>query len=408
MGRIYLDHAATTPVDPRVLEAMQPFFSKKFGNASSLHSEGTEAAEALEKSRETVAGALGAKPDEVVFTSGGSESDNLAIKGFAYANRKKGNRIVTSAIEHPAVLNTCRYLEKNGFRVTYVPVGRNGIVDLNALEKAVNEETILVSIMHANNEIGTIQPLGKISEIAKRRGVALHTDAVQTFGKIETDADKLGADLLSLSGHKIYGPKGVGALFVRKGTVLEPLTHGGEHEKGLRAGTENVAGIAGLAEATRICAKEMNGEAARETRLRDRLLKGVLETPGSWLNGHRTKRLPNNANFSFRHVEGESLVLYLDMKGIAASTGSACSSLKLEPSHVLRAIGLTPEEAHGSLRLTLGRATTAKDIETVLEIIPGEVEKLRKISPLAGMSALEKKRLEKQPHGHGRHGKACD
>jgi len=401
MRRIYLDNAATTPVDPRVLKAMVPYFSEKFGNPSSLHAEGGEAKEAIEKARAIVAGALGSAADEVIFTAGGTEADNLAIKGAAWANKKKGNHLVTSVFEHAAVLNTFKYLEKNGFMVTYVPVDREGIVKLDALEKAVTKETTLVSIMHANNEIGTVQPLKEIAEIAKKRGAAFHTDAVQSFGKIKTDVNELGADLLSVSAHKIYGPKGVGALFARKGIALEPLLHGGEQERGLRSGTENVAGIVGLGEATALCLKEMKREAARETRLRDKLIKGVLETRDSWLNGHAAKRLPNNANFSFSYVEGESLILYLDMKGIAGSTGSACSSHKLEPSHVLSAIGLSPEEAHGSLRLTLGRWTTETDIDTALEAIPIEVEKLRKMSPMAGMSASERERLSKQPHEHG-------
>ncbi len=402
MERIYLDHAATTPVDPRVLEAMAPYFSEKFGNASSLHSEGAEAKEALEKAREAVANALGALAEEIVFTSGGSEADNLAIKGFAQANKRKGSHVITTAIEHPAVLNACRHLEKNGFRVTFVPVDRQGITDLDALEKAVTKETILISVMHANNEIGTIQPLKEVGEIARKHDVVFHTDAVQSFGKMDARVDRLGVDMLSVSGHKIYGPKGVGALFVRKGVRLEPLIHGGEHERGLRSGTENVAGIVGFAEATKLCMKEMKEEAIRETRLRDRLVKGVMEIRDSWLNGHPTKRLPNNANFSFKYVEGESLVLYLDMRGIAASTGSACSSHKLEPSHVLTAIGLSPEEAHGSLRLTLGRTTTEKDIEETIQVVAEEVERLRRMSPMIGMSEEMRERLLKEPHEHHR------
>ncbi len=377
-----MDHAATSPVAPEVLSAMKPYFLKSFGNASSLHKFGREAKKALDESRTTIAGALNADPEEVIFTSGGSESDNLALVGAARANKSKGNHIITSAIEHPAVLNTCKYLEKQGFKVTYAPVSRGGIVDVGAVERAITKDTSLISIMHANNEIGTIQPIREIGKIARGKGILFHTDAVQTFGKIPTDVRELGVDLLSMSAHKLYGPKGVGALFVKKGVRLEPLAYGGNHERNLRAGTENISGIVGFAKAAEIARAEMKKEGVRLARLRDKMIKEVLKIDDSWLNGHRTKRLPNNSNFGFRYIEGEAMVLYLDAKEIAASTGSACSSHSLQPSHVLLALGLSPEEAHGSLRLTLGRDNTARDADYLLEVLPPVVEKLRKMSPL--------------------------
>lgn len=384
MNRIYMDNAATTPVDARVLRAMMPYFSARFGNASSLHSFGREAAEALEEGREKVAKALGADAAEVCFTSGGTEADNLAIKGAALANRGKGNHIITSAIEHPAVLQTCKFLEGAGFEVTYIPVDKCGLVDVGALERAITKKTSLVSIMHANNEIGTIEPITEIGKICSARGVLFHTDAVQTFGKIATNVKRLNVDLLSMSSHKIYGPKGVGALFIREGTAIEPLMHGGGHERNVRAGTENVAGLVGFGEATAICRREMAKEATRETTLRDRLVKGILsEIKGSILNGHPKKRLPGNANISFAGIEGESLIMHLDMKGVAASTGSACSSKSLKASHVLLACGLKELEAHGSLRITLGRENTKADISHVLKVLPPIAEWLRKISPIA-------------------------
>ncbi|MFH1225074.1 MAG: cysteine desulfurase NifS [Candidatus Diapherotrites archaeon] len=384
MKRIYMDNAATTRMDARVLHAMLPYFSEKFGNASSLHASGREAAEALEQARGKVAGVLGAKAGEVCFTSGGTEADNLAVKGAAFANSGKGNHIITSAIEHPAVLQTCKFLERKGFEVTYLPVDGYGLVDAGALERAMTKKTILVSVMHANNEVGTIEPAAEIGKICAGRGVLFHTDAVQTFGKIATDVKRLNADLLSMSSHKIYGPKGAGALYIREGVALEPLMHGGGHERKMRAGTENIAGIAGFGEAAAICAREMKMEAARETALREGLVKGVLsEIEGSRLNGHPKKRLPGNVNISFEGIEGESLIMRLDMKGIAASTGSACSSKSLKASHVLLACGLEELEAHGSLRLTLGRTNTKADVEYVLKALPGIVEGLGKISPIA-------------------------
>ena len=331
-----MDHSATTPVAPEVLEAMLPYFRERFGNASSLHSYGLEAKEALEESREKVARLLGAEPEEIVFTSGGTESDNLALKGIARRSKEKGKHIITSSVEHPAILETCRNLQKEGFEVTYLPVTSEGLVDLAALESAIRPDTILISVMHANNEIGTIQPLEEIGRIAAEKDIFLHTDAVQSVGKIAMDVNALGVDLLSLSAHKLYGPKGVGALYVRKGTRLENIMQGGGHERGLRSGTENVAGIVGLARAADLAAESMAIEGPRLTQLRDRLATAVLDrVKDAWINGSMKRRLPGNLNFGFKYVEGESLLLYLDSKGIAVSTGSACSSHKLEPSHVL-------------------------------------------------------------------------
>jgi cysteine desulfurase len=383
MKRIYMDHSATTPVAPEVLEAMLPYFSQKYGNASSLHSFGLEAKEALEAAREKVAGFLGASPEEIIFTSGGTESDNLALKGIARRNREKGKHIITTCVEHPAILETCRKLEKEGFEVTYLPVTSAGLVDLTALESAIRKDTILISVMHANNEVGTIQPLEEIGKIAERRDIYLHTDAVQSVGKIPTDVNALGVDLLSLSAHKLYGPKGVGALYIRKGTRLESIIQGGGHERGLRSGTENMVGIVGLAKAAELANQTMAKEAERLTKLRDRLAKLVLENVSdAWINGTMTRRLPGNLNFGFRYVEGESLLLFLDAMGIAVSTGSACSSHKLEPSHVLRSLGLKPEECHGSLRVTLGRSNTEEDIDYVAQGIAKAVERFKGISAL--------------------------
>ena len=379
---IYLDHSSTTPVDPAVAEAMYPFFSDKYGNPSSLYTKGREAKKAMEEARQKVADLIGAKKEEVFFTGSGTESDNLAIKGIAYKNREKGNHIITSSIEHHAVLNTCKYLEKQGFDVTYLPVDNEGLVNPNDVENAITKKTILISIMHANNEIGTIQPIAEIGKIAKEKEIPFHTDAVQTAGKIPVNVDDLNVDLLSISGHKMYGPKGVGALYIRKGTRLEPLLHGGGHERNMRPGTENVPAIVGFGKAAEL-AKEHLPEEDRLTVLRDSLIKSILEIEDSYLNGHATKRLPNNANFRFSFIEGESMILTLDMNGVAASTGSACSSTSLEPSHVLGALGLKPEEAHGSLRLTLGTGNTQEDIDYVVSILPGIVKKLRMMSPLA-------------------------
>jgi len=378
---IYLDNAATTPVRKEALNEMCPYFSKTYGNASSMHSLGRGANRALQEARARVADVINAMPEEIYFTGGGSEADNLAIKGVAFANKDKGNHIITSAIEHDAVLNTCRFLEENGFKVSYLPVDKYGFVDCDDVERAITKKTILISIMHANNEIGTIEPIASIGALAQEKGVYFHTDAVQTFGKLPIDVGKMGIDLLSMSSHKIYGPKGVGALYVTKGVKVQPLTHGGGHENGLRSGTENVAGIVGFGKAAELAEEERAIEAGREIKLRDKLIKGALKIKNSRLNGHPTIRLPNNANFSFKFIEGEGLILDLDSYGIAASTGSACSTKSLEPSHVLLRIGLKHEEAHGSLRLSLGRYTTDKDINHVLKMLPKSVERLRKISP---------------------------
>ncbi len=381
-GQVYMDHSATTAVDRAVTEAMLPFFSEKFGNPSSLYTIGRQARKAIEESRQKVADLIGAKKEEIIFTGSGTESDNLAIKGIAFKNRKKGDHIITSSIEHHAVLHTCKYLETQGFKVTYLPVNRDGIVNPADVEKAITPQTILITLMHANNEIGTIQPIEELGKIAKERNIPFHTDAVQTAGKLPVNVEALGVNLLSMSAHKIYGPKGVGALYIRKGTFIEPQLHGGGHERNLRSSTENVPGIVGFGKACEL-AKERLPDETRLVEIRDRLIKGVLEIKDSYLNGHPTKRLPNNANFRFSYIEGESMILNLDMKGVSASTGSACSSTSLEPSHVLMAIGLKPEEAHGSLRLTLGRENTQEDVDYVVSVLPEIVNKLRMISPLA-------------------------
>jgi len=376
-----MDYAATTPVDSRVLKAMMPYFSEKFGNTMSLHSLGRDAKKDLDRSREIIASFMNAKPEELIFTGSGTEATNIVLKGVAFANKKKGKHIITSAIEHHCVLESAHWLEKQGFKVTYLPVDKHGLVDPSAVEYAIKKDTILVAIMHANNEIGTIEPIEEIGRICKNKDVYFYSDAAQSFGKVPVDVNKMNVDFLMVDAHKIYGPKGVGALFIRKGSEIEPLIHGGGHEFGLRSATVNVAGIVGFAETIRLRKKEMEPEAKRLTKLRDKLIKGVLEIENSHLNGHPTKRLPNNTNFWFAFIEGESLVVYLDMRGIAASTGSACSSESLEPSHVLTAIGLKHEEAHGSLRLTLGKESTEQDVDYVLEALPETVEKLREISP---------------------------
>jgi len=380
--KIYLDYAATTPVDPRVLKAMLPYLSEKFGNTMSLHSFGQEAKEALEESREVVTDLINAKPSEIIFTSSATESNNLVLKGIVLANKNKGNHIIISKIEHPCILEASKWLKTQGFKVSELAVDKYGLINLKDLEKAIRKDTILVSIIHASNEIGTIEPIAEVGKICKKSGVYFHTDAAQSFGKIPIDVNKMNIDLLTASSHKMYGLKGAAVLFVREGTKIEPLLHGGGHEKGLRSSTVNVAAVVGFATSARICKNEMKKEAERETKLRDKLIKGVLEKiEDSHLNGHPKRRLPNNTNFWFSFVEGESLVIQLDLSGVAASTGSACSSAKLEPSHVLLAIGLKPYEAHGSLRLTLGRWTKARDIDYVMEVLPKIIKRLRKISP---------------------------
>lgn len=387
MKKIYLDHSATTPVAPEVLEAMKPYFLEKYGNASSLHAFGREARETIEKARKQIADFIGARPSEIIFTSGGTESDNLAIMGVAFAvnpaflAKNKKNHIITSRIEHPAVLETCKYLEKNGWRITWLDVDSEGVVNPKDVEKAITEDTILVSVMHVNNEIGTIQPIEEIGRICRKHKVYFHTDAVQSYGKLVIDVKKLNIDLLSVSGHKIYGPKGIGFLFVKQDVNIREITHGGGHETGLRSGTENVPGIVGIAKATELANKNMKSESERIRKIRDKIMDNVLSIPGSRLNGSKEKRIYSNINVSFEGVEGEALLLRLDEKGLAVSTGSACSSKSLEPSHVLTALGLKPEQAHGSLRITLGKENKEEDVEYIVEQIKNVVNSLRKISP---------------------------
>lgn len=383
MKRIYMDHAATTPLAPEVLEAMIPYFSERYGNPSSFHSFGREARAAVDDARFDVAALLNAEPSEIYFTSGGTESDNLAIKGIARKNKKKGRHIITSSIEHPAVLEVCKALTREGFEVTYLPVTREGLVEVGTVEEAVQEDTILISVMHANNEIGTIQPLEEIGRLAGEKEIYFHTDGVQTAGKIPVDVKSLGLDAFSLSGHKLYGPKGAGALYIRKGVRIESIQQGGGHERGMRSGTENVPGIVGLGRAAKIAKENMAEESERMRSLRDRMSGWVLkEIEDSWLNGHPDKRLPSNLNFGFRYIEGESLLLYLDAKGVAASTGSACSSKKLAASHVLSAIGLSPVESHGSLRITLGISNTEEDADYACRAISDSVKWLREMSAM--------------------------
>lgn len=377
-----MDYAATTPLDPRVRKAIDPYFDKAFGNPSSIHSFGQETLTAVETARKQVAGLLHAEPSEIVFNSGGTESDNTAIKGVGYALKDKGTHIITSAIEHHAVLRCCEFMASQGFDVTFLPVGREGIVDPSDVKKAIHKDTILISIMHANNEIGTLQPISEIGAIAKEKSILFHTDAVQTFGHIEIDVNRIHVDLLSLSAHKVYGPKGVGALYIKKGTPLIPLLHGGGQEEGRRSSTHNVAGIVGLGKAAEIARMEMAEEGENITFLRDKLLKQIEQQIDDVdLNGHRTQRLPNNINISIKHVEGEAILMSLDLEGIAASSGSACSSGSTEPSHVLMALGLSPELARGSLRLTLGKYTDEKEVETVADTLQKMVSHLRSLSP---------------------------
>lgn len=380
---IYLDHAATTYTKKEVLEEMLPFFTEHFGNPSSIHKFGRDVHKHVDAAREKVAKALGALPEEIYFTAGGSEADNWAVKGVAYANRSKGNHIITSSIEHHALLHTCEYLEKEGFEVTYLPVDEYGLVSVEAVKNAITDKTILISIMYANNEIGTVQPISAIGKLAREKGIYFHTDAVQAVGSVEIDVKEQNIDMLSLSAHKFYGPKGIGALYVRKGVKLFNLIHGGAQERNRRAGTENTPGIIGLAKAIELATSNLEEHSSRITALRDKLIKGVMEKiPYTRLNGHPVKRLPGNANFCFQYIEGEALLLNLDMKGIAGSSGSACTSGSLDPSHVLLAIGLPHEIAHGSLRLSIGDVNTEEDIDYVLEVLPEIVDRLRKMSPL--------------------------
>ena len=383
MNRIYMDHGATTKPDPEVVNAMLPYYNEFFGNASSLHSTGQDAAKALNRSREIVADLIGARSDEIIFTSGGTESDNLALKGIAYHKKNAGKHIITSIIEHPAILNTCKYLGEKGFSITYVPVDGQGVVNPEDIAAAITDDTILISIMHANNEIGTIQPIKEISKIAHEHDVLMHTDAVQSVGKIPVNVDDLGVDMLSISGHKIYGPKGVGALYVRKGTRLQSLVQGGAHEFGKRAGTENIPGIVGFAKAIELADQRLSEDEKHLINLRDTMIKKLLDSiPYSYLNGHPTQRLPNNVHIRFNFVEGESLLMMLNIKGVDVSTGSACSSKSLEPSHVLMALGISPEEIHGSLRITMGRENTMDEVNYVVENLIEIVKKLRAMSPI--------------------------
>jgi len=379
---IYLDNNATTPVEPRVLEAMLPYLGEKYGNPSSIYTMGREARQAVNSARESVAQLIGAQPEEIIFTSGGTEADNLAIKGIAFALREKGNHIITSAVEHHAVLNCCKWMKKNGFEVTYVGVDPDGVIHLNELKSAITSRTILITVMHANNETGTIEPIEEVAAIARERGIVVHTDAVQSVGKFPVDVRKQNVNLLSLSGHKIYGPKGVGALYVKKGTRMTSLFQGGHHEWNRRSGTENVPGIVGLGRAAEIAREEMADLAKREGRLRDRLLQGIMNTiPDILVTGHPEKGLANTLMICVKYVEGEAILLHLDAMGVATSSGSACTSGSLDPSHVLLAMGVPVEVAHGSVRFSLGRSTTEEQIDRVIEVFAPIVKNLRAMSP---------------------------
>ncbi|AFK86993.1 MULTISPECIES: cysteine desulfurase NifS [Thermoanaerobacterium] len=391
MNRIYLDNAATTPIRSEVLDAMMPYLSNRFGNPSSLYSYGQEAKKAIEEARDKVANAIYANSDEIFFTSGGTESDNWALKGAAYALKGKGNHIITSSVEHHAILHTCQYLESQGFEITYLPVDEYGLVDPNELKKAIKDSTILVSIMYANNEIGTIEPIQELANVSHEKGVLFHTDAVQAVGNVPIDVKKLDVDMLSMSAHKIYGPKGVGALYIRKGLRIDTLLQGGAQERNRRAGTENVAGIVGFGTAIELITKNIDEHIKKLTVLRDKLIDGILKIPYTRLNGHPVKRLPGNVNVSFEFVDGESLILSLDMEGICVSSGSACTAGSIDPSHVLLAIGLPEEIAHGSLRLTIGEENTEEEIDTVINKLPKIVDRLRQMSPLFERIKEEKK-----------------
>ena len=383
MKRVYMDNAATTALRRDVLDAMMPYLTDIYGNPSSLHYFGQEAHKAVENARHQVASALNAEDNEIVFTGCGTEADNMALKGIAEKYQSKGKHIITSSVEHHAILHTCEYLEKHGFEVTYLPVDEYGMVKAEQVRDAIRSDTILVSIMFANNEVGTIMPIKEIGAVCREKGVFFHTDAVQAVGHVAIDVKAMNIDLLSLSAHKLHGPKGVGALYIRKGIVVPPLLHGGAQERRKRAGTENVAGIVGLGKAIEIACSDIEGTSKRICYLRDKLINGIeVSIPEVKLNGHRTERLPGNVNFSIKYIEGESILLMLDINGIAASSGSACTSGSLDPSHVLLAMGMPHETAHGSLRLTLGDDTTEDDIDYVLEVLPEIVVKLRKMSPL--------------------------
>jgi len=388
MRRVYLDNNATTPVAPEVYEAMKPYFLEDFGNASSIHWYGQRAKAALELSREQVARLLTARPNEIAFTSGGTESDNAALVGIVEASRSEKKHVITTAIEHSAVLHTAKALEKRGVRVTYVPVSASGIVDPSEVEKAIGADTVLISVMHSNNELGTIQPIEEIGRIARERDICFHTDAVQSVGKIPVDVEKLGVDLLSLSAHKLHGPKGVGALYIRRGTVLRPLLYGGHHERDRRPGTENVPGIVGLGKAAELAVEHGTSDAERVGALRDRLEEGILKSiPMTSVIGDRSRRVPGTTNISFEYIEGEGFVIAMDLRGVACSTGAACSSGSVEPSHVLTAIGRR-EQARTSIRFSLGRFNTSEDIDYALEILPPVTEQLRSLSPHYKKSAI--------------------
>lgn len=380
---IYMDHGATTPVKPEVLQEMLPYFTEKYGNPSSIYSIARDSKSAIDKAREKTAKVLNCSTDEIFFTGGGSEADNWALKGTAFANKDRGNHIITTSIEHHAMLHACQYLEKNGFEVTYLPVDEYGLIKVEDVKNAMTDKTILVSMMFANNEIGTIQHVSEIGKLCRERGVYFHTDAVQAVGNVHIDVKAMNIDMLSLSAHKFYGPKGVGALYIRKGVKIQPFIHGGGQEKSRRAGTENVPGIVGMGKAIELAGQNLENHMKKLESLRDRLINGLMERiPYTKLNGHPSRRLPGNANVSFRFIEGESLLLLLDGAGICASSGSACSSGSLDPSHVLLAIGLPHEIAHGSLRLTLGDSTSEEDIDFVIDKVEGFVKRLRDMSPL--------------------------
>ncbi len=383
MKQIYFDHNATTPVAPEVFEAMLPYLKDEWGNPSSIHWAGRAPKKAMEEARDMICEFLNCSPVELIFTGNGTESDNLAIKGTALSKKKKGNHIITTRVEHPAVLNTCKYLEKEGFEVTYLGVDKEGIIDIEELKAAITDKTILITVMYANNETGVLMPIKEIGEIAKEKRITFHTDAIQAAGKIPLDTKELNCDLISISAHKFYGPKGVGALYVKRGARVVPLLHGGHHERNRRGGTENVAGIVGFAKAAELAIRDMEAEGKRLALLRSRLEEGLLErTPHTLLNGHKTNRIPNTTNISFEFIEGESLLLNLDMLGVAASSGSACTSGSLEASHVLIAMGLVPEQYHGSVRFSLGKLSTEEDVDYIIEKLPPIVERTRSMSPL--------------------------
>jgi cysteine desulfurase len=384
MRRVYVDYSATTPVDPRVFEAMKPFFMEYFGNASSVNTSGVKARQAIEDARAKIASFMNAdSSEELIFTGSATESNNLVLKGYTLKHGGKETHIAVSTVEHDCILNAAKWLKQLGYKVDFIPVDKYGLVDMNSLENAITQGANLVSIIHGNNEIGTIEPIEEIAKICHEHGALFHTDAAQSFGKIPIDVKKIGIDMMTINAHKLYGPKGVGALYIRKGIELTPLLHGGGHEFGLRSSTENVPGIVGFAKAVELRSDEIKPEAERLTKLRDILIKGVLEIEESYLNGHPTRRLPNNANFHFSYIEGEAIVLGLDIEGIEASSGSACASKTELPSHVLLAIGLPPEIARGSLRISLGKYNTSEDIDYILQILPKVIGRLREMSPLA-------------------------